>query len=110
VAEVKEESQTRELPHSMANLPLELTDRVIDFLHSDKNALAACSLVCKSWVPASRYHFFGEITFTTVAKVQSFIELFESTIAKVDENERLSNVTNEVPNGIGFFNYVRKLS
>jgi len=43
-------------------LPSELTDTIIDYLYDDKEALAACSLVCRSWVPGSRYHLFCSIT------------------------------------------------
>ena len=60
-------------------LPAELTDRVIDHLHSDKNALATCSLVCKTWLPASRYHFFQAIDIRlTDNNVYSFAELMDS--------------------------------
>lgn len=36
----------------------ELYDYIIDFLHDDHGALRACSLVCRSWLPASRSHLF----------------------------------------------------
>jgi hypothetical protein len=63
----------------MARLPAELTDRAIDYLHSDKGALAACSLVCKTWLPASRYHFFQRIRVTLVNNnVDAFVELLDS--------------------------------
>jgi hypothetical protein len=39
------------------SLPDELTDRIIDFLHSDEDALSSCSLVCKAWLPSNRYHY-----------------------------------------------------
>jgi hypothetical protein len=42
-------------------LPLELIDRVIDFLHNDPKALAACSLVASSWIATSRYHRFSRV-------------------------------------------------
>jgi hypothetical protein len=38
------------------HLPLELYDRIIDHLHCDQVTLKTCALVCKSWLPASRYH------------------------------------------------------
>ncbi|KAI0926912.1 hypothetical protein AcV5_007584 [Taiwanofungus camphoratus] len=37
-------------------LPPEITDRIIDFLWDDAPALYACSLTCRSWTAASRYH------------------------------------------------------
>jgi hypothetical protein len=46
---------------SMALLPPEITDRIIDFLHDDRKALYACSLVCREWVPSSHTHLFWTI-------------------------------------------------
>jgi hypothetical protein len=43
-------------------IPAEIIDSIIDFLHSDIHALGMCSLVCKSWLPASRYHLFHVVT------------------------------------------------
>ena len=40
-------------------LPNEIQDRILDFLHDSKPTLKACSLVCKTWVPTSRYHLFS---------------------------------------------------
>lgn len=48
-----------------ATLPPELIDNIINLLCDDEETLATCALVCKSWVPASRYHLsslFSEIT------------------------------------------------
>lgn len=42
-------------------VPPELVDRVIDHLFDDNFSLAACALVCKDWLPASRYHLFRVI-------------------------------------------------
>ncbi|KAH9935367.1 uncharacterized protein B0H18DRAFT_1114125 [Fomitopsis serialis] len=42
-------------------LPPELTDHIIDYLHTDSRSLAACALTCRQWLPASRYHRFGHI-------------------------------------------------
>src|ERR1700722_16931617 len=43
-------------------LPSEIQDRIIDFLHDSKSTLLACALVCRAWVPTSRFH--GEILVT----------------------------------------------
>ncbi len=43
-------------------LPPELEFIIIDHLFADKPALAACSLVCSWWLPASRRHLFQDIT------------------------------------------------
>ena len=42
-------------------LPPELIDRVIDFLHNDPKTLVACSLVASSWTATSRYHRFSRV-------------------------------------------------
>jgi len=41
--------------------PLEISEAIIDHLRSDKPALYACSLTCRSWVHASRSHIFSKI-------------------------------------------------
>ncbi|KAG6864991.1 hypothetical protein C0991_005813 [Blastosporella zonata] len=41
-----------------SRLPQELYERIIDHLHNHVLSLLACSLVCRAWVPASRYHLF----------------------------------------------------
>jgi hypothetical protein len=46
----------------MTEIPQELVDMVIDHLHGDRRALSACSLVCRSWLPSSRFHKFASIT------------------------------------------------
>lgn len=42
-------------------LPPELTDHIISFLHGHKKALHTCSLVCKDWLPATRYQQFNAL-------------------------------------------------
>ncbi|EJF64777.1 hypothetical protein DICSQDRAFT_52376, partial [Dichomitus squalens LYAD-421 SS1] len=39
-------------------LPGELVDRIIDHLYNDASSLKATSLVCKTWLPRSRFHLF----------------------------------------------------
>lgn len=46
---------------SRVALPRELCDAIIDHLHANPAALRACALVCRTWVPASRYHLFEGI-------------------------------------------------
>ncbi|KAJ7142013.1 hypothetical protein C8R43DRAFT_1016142 [Mycena crocata] len=43
---------------SRVALPSELWDAIIDHLHNDEAALSICALVCRNWVPASRFHRF----------------------------------------------------
>jgi hypothetical protein len=76
----------------MAKLPNELTDCVIDFHHSDPRALAACSLVCKTWLPASRHHLFQTLSITP-RNVQSFIELLKSPRLTIANHPRVFGIT-----------------
>ncbi|KAI0792083.1 hypothetical protein C8Q75DRAFT_619127 [Abortiporus biennis] len=56
-------------------LPSELTDMVIDHLHDDKQALARCSLVAKSWLNASHFHLFHSIEVRDTSRGCGFIGL-----------------------------------
>lgn len=40
-------------------LPHELSDCIIDFLHDDCATLSACGLVCRAWLSVVRYHRFA---------------------------------------------------
>jgi hypothetical protein len=64
-------------------LPAELTDRIIDFLHADKDALLPCSLVCKAWLPSSRYHCSLSIS---SRNVDSFVELLTTPISTIGKH------------------------
>ncbi|KAL6303112.1 hypothetical protein BKA93DRAFT_826815 [Sparassis latifolia] len=54
------------LPYTnIPRLPPELTDRIISFvggspdlLNAEKEMLCNCALVCRAWLPASRYHLY----------------------------------------------------
>ncbi|KAH7913107.1 hypothetical protein BJ138DRAFT_1124656 [Hygrophoropsis aurantiaca] len=59
-------------------IPPEITDHVIDHLHIDTRMLGICSLVCKSWLPASRFHLFSTISLHPWKK-DSFLRLLDST-------------------------------
>ncbi|EMD39708.1 hypothetical protein CERSUDRAFT_112012 [Gelatoporia subvermispora B] len=50
---------------TVPTLPPELTDRILDHLEGDRQALANCGLVCRTWLPRSRYHFFRELKLTS---------------------------------------------
>ncbi|KAJ6598460.1 hypothetical protein DFH09DRAFT_1022780 [Mycena vulgaris] len=65
-------------------MPQEIVDMVIDSLvdspggyySRDNETLATCALVCRSWVPRTRYHLFSNITLNR--KVAEFGELLRS--------------------------------
>ncbi|KAJ7763412.1 hypothetical protein B0H16DRAFT_1527805 [Mycena metata] len=47
-----------------AGLPRELYDLVVDYLHAERATLGSCALVCRAWIPASRFHLFAHISLT----------------------------------------------
>jgi hypothetical protein len=51
------ESQTSK----QTSIPQEIIDQFIDHLHNNGEALKTCALVCRAWVPSSRYHLFGDV-------------------------------------------------
>ena len=58
-------------------LPPELVDRIIDFLHDQPKALAACSLVARSWTVTSRYHRFGKVVLSSDDNWEEFDRLLK---------------------------------
>jgi hypothetical protein len=50
-------------------IPQELSDMILDFLHNDVSALCNAGLVCKSWLPASRFHLFSKLEIHLCAPV-----------------------------------------
>ncbi|KAJ7328684.1 hypothetical protein DFH08DRAFT_1084265 [Mycena albidolilacea] len=47
---------------SRAIIPQELYDLIVDYLHTERSALSSCALVCRAWVPASRFHLFEHVS------------------------------------------------
>ena len=58
---------------TIPEFPPEVIDIILDFLHSDKVTLTACSLTSTAWRPTSQYHLFHEIEFTP-PDFQSFLD------------------------------------
>ena len=58
-------------------LPPEVIDRIIDFLHDEPKALAACSLVARSWTATSRYHRFCMVLLLTSKNWAKFDRLIK---------------------------------
>ncbi|KAH9948534.1 hypothetical protein B0H21DRAFT_227544 [Amylocystis lapponica] len=46
-------------PH---RVPHEISDRIIDNLYDDKDALKACSLTCQCFLPRAQFHYFSTLT------------------------------------------------
>jgi hypothetical protein len=56
-------NELRILPRTsmLPAIPQKLSDMILDFLHCDAAALRSAGLVCKSWLPRSRFHLFSDI-------------------------------------------------
>lgn len=63
----------------MSNIPPELSDHIIDFLHDDRRALKACSLTCRTWYPTSRYHLYRKVHLNSLEGCQTFIQILQSS-------------------------------
>lgn len=64
---------------SPPDLPTELHDIIIDYLHDDRHTLAACALVCKAWLHTSRHHLFG-YTSTNLNRVPQLAEVLQTAM------------------------------
>lgn len=53
----------------------ELIDIFIDYLRDDPLAISACALVCKAWLPRSRFHQFGTVILHP-GNIAAFVKLF----------------------------------
>lgn len=70
------------MPHSLfprTDIPLEVVEHVIDFLHSDPSTLGNFALTCRALLPRTRYHLFRAIKFEpTVQDVDSLCNFFDA--------------------------------
>ncbi|KAJ7433872.1 hypothetical protein FB451DRAFT_284168 [Mycena latifolia] len=63
----------------MDELAQELVDHFIDCWNvADKDAMSSCGLVCKRWLPRSRYHLFSQVSLNA-KNLDSFVDLVESS-------------------------------
>ncbi|KAJ7087086.1 hypothetical protein C8R44DRAFT_820283 [Mycena epipterygia] len=82
----------------MRTLPLELLDSILDLINSDcekspasPSSLIACSLVCKQWVPRTRYHLFACIRLFRnpgIDTVKPFLHLISSPLVTFTSSVR----------------------
>ncbi len=49
--------------YTIPSIPQEITESIIDDVHlkSDITTLKSCSLVCRAWIPRSRFHLFSKM-------------------------------------------------
>lgn len=55
-------------------LPQELTDAIIDFLHDDLTTLRSCSLVHSSWTQSCRHHLYAAVAFRAFCDLQAWAD------------------------------------
>ncbi|KIM86665.1 hypothetical protein PILCRDRAFT_815901 [Piloderma croceum F 1598] len=67
--------------HLPLKIPSELADTIIDCLHDDSRALASCSVVCRAWLPRSRFHLFEHILLEP-SRLQLF-DLLDSPLSTI---------------------------
>ncbi|KAK0436766.1 hypothetical protein EV421DRAFT_1830825 [Armillaria borealis] len=87
--------------------PPELFDRFIDFLHHDNEALKACSLVCRAWIPASRFHLFEWLSFDIVRPIyarnkgsyEDKVKLLDSSFCTLFKHIREIYIDGLMPDG-----------
>ncbi|KAJ7205646.1 hypothetical protein C8J57DRAFT_1734593 [Mycena rebaudengoi] len=59
----------------MNQLPQELTEAILDNLHDNEHALVQCSLVCRTWAPATRYHLLSRVDLRSERICHRFLNL-----------------------------------
>ncbi|KAF8918336.1 hypothetical protein CPB85DRAFT_1281551 [Mucidula mucida] len=87
-------------------LPLELCDMIIDFNHTARKTLARCSLVCRAWIPASRYHMWTSIRLTPT-NIDTFLSLIssdQSTFLPYLQNVEVENAFKKIKHYHNFWN------
>ncbi|PBL01953.1 hypothetical protein ARMGADRAFT_233467 [Armillaria gallica] len=65
-------------------LPPEIPCAIVDFVGPDYNALAALSLVCKTWLSPSRRVLFKSLV-VTPETAQGFLKLFQSPLVSIPD-------------------------
>lgn len=66
-----DESQ-HDIGGSPPKLPMELTDAILDQLHDDIPTLLTCSVICSSWLQATRYHLFYSLRINNTKSGRTF--------------------------------------
>ncbi|PIL25450.1 hypothetical protein GSI_13340 [Ganoderma sinense ZZ0214-1] len=65
-------------------IPLELVDYAIDSLHDDFNALTACALASRTFLPRARFHIWREVTVSVEAdplhvRMEQLLEILDAS-------------------------------
>lgn len=80
-------------------LPAELRDFVIDHLQDDGATLHACSLICRAWLPRSRYHIFRRVQIEPGRRGIAFRALLEGNpdLGKYVQDVEISGSGQDLP-------------
>lgn len=70
--------QRQRVDADLPTIPLELHDKVINFLWDDQASLGACSLVARAWLPAARSHKFRTLSLQSCYRRNTLEKLLES--------------------------------
>jgi hypothetical protein len=71
------------MPTAIPVFPNEIFDTIIDHLHNDKWALLRTCLVCRAWLPSSRYHQFRRVELTGTRRIANFLDILESPLSTI---------------------------
>ena len=72
-------AQSKGYSSSVPSLPPEIWDTVIRHLHADNEALIACCLTCRAWLPTSRYYLFRHVRLKTRQAYASFLDALQQS-------------------------------
>src|ERR1700722_9015390 len=91
-------------------LPTEIQDYILDFLHDSRPTLKTCALVCRAWVPTSRYHLFFNITLQYVSRARSLKMLLENPNCTIQSCAHLLACLDDTPTTMDVAHVLRCLS
>jgi len=80
---------------TVTTIPQELVDTIVDYLHADLHVLATCGIVCRAWLPSSRYHLF-QCVFLNPQNTSKFSELLSSPCSTIATSVQFLEISNEV--------------
>ena len=82
-----------------------MIDVIIDHLHDDIQSLKACSLVCKTWTPSSRFHLFFAVTLSRLGAMKRLLRSAPAIIPFIRHLHLLHPPWDETPSSrllVGF--------
>ncbi|KAL7281203.1 hypothetical protein ACG7TL_004511 [Trametes sanguinea] len=62
----------------MSELPPEIIDRILDYLHDDHRTLGSCALAARIMVPAARFHRFDSLDLSKRSRIPTLVPLLDA--------------------------------